>query len=328
MQERPLKVVSVTDETPLIRRIVFMAPDGRPLAGYTAGAHITLSVPEVGQRKYSLVNLVHLSGGTAAPRAYILGVRRDDQGEGGSRFMHTLKAGDLVSVSGPANEFAMLAAATPVLLLGGGIGITPLITMAAEMHAAGRPFRMIYAARSRSEMAFLEPIEALAGPNLHLHCDDTAGGILDIEATMAALASDVTVYACGPKPMLKAAVGASRKLKWPANRLKFELFYSVAKPAAPAAPQLAPGSFEVQLKSSGKVYVVPPDKSILDTLIAAGVDAVHDCTRGECGVCQTGVISGEPDHRDSILSASERAANKVMQICISRSKSARLVLDL
>ena len=234
MNERPLKVVSVTDETPLIRRIVFMAPDGRPLPGYAAGAHITVGISGVGQRKYSLVNLVHLSGGTAAPRAYILGIRRDDTGEGGSRYMHSLKVGDLVPVSGPANEFAVAPAATPVLLLGGGIGITPLITMAAEMKAANRPFRMIYAARARSEMAFLEPIEALAGPNLHLHCDDTAGGIFDIETTLAALAPDVTVYACGPKPMLKAAVGASRKLKWPPNRLKFELFYSVAK--APAAP--------------------------------------------------------------------------------------------
>ena len=234
MSERTLKVINVTDETALIRRIVFAAPDGGALPGYTAGAHITIEVPEIGQRKYSLVNLAELCGGTANPHAYILGVRRDAQGEGGSRFMHTLKAGDLVSVSGPANDFALQSSAAPVLLLGGGIGITPLITMAAEMRAAQRPFRMIYAARSRSEMAFLDPIAALTGGALQLHCDDTAGGILDIETTLAALAPDVTVYACGPKPMLKAAVGASRKLKWPANRLKFELFYSVAKPAAPA----------------------------------------------------------------------------------------------
>ena len=235
MSERTLKVISVTDETALIRRIVFAAPDGQPMPGYTAGAHITIEVPGIGQRKYSLVNLADLCGGTLSPHAYILGVRLDAQGEGGSRFMHTLKAGDLVSISGPANDFAVQPAAAPVLLLGGGIGITPLITMAAELRAAQRPFRMIYAARSRSEMAFLSPITALAGDALQLHCDDTAGGIFDIERTLAALAPDVTVYACGPKPMLKAAVGASRKLKWPAGRLKFELFYSVAKPA------MAPG---------------------------------------------------------------------------------------
>ena len=234
MSDRTLKVISVIDETALIRRLVLAASDNQPLPGYTAGAHITIEIPQIGQRKYSLVNLAELSGGTATPHAYILGVRLDAQGDGGSRYIHTLKAGDLVSVSGPANDFALQASQAPVLLLGGGIGITPLITMAAEMRAAHRPFRMIYAARSRSDMAFLGPITALADGALQLHCDDTAGGIFDIETTLAALAPDVTVYACGPKPMLKAAVGASRKLKWPPNRLKFELFYSVAK--APAAP--------------------------------------------------------------------------------------------
>ena len=114
----------------------------------------------------------------------------------------------------------------------------------------------------------------------------------------------------------------------------FELFYSAAPAQPVAAPKPMPaaslgdGSFEVELKSNGKVYRVPTGRSILDVLIDAGVDPMHDCRKGECGVCQVGVISGEPDHRDVILSASERAANKVMQICISRSKSPRLVLDL
>jgi vanillate O-demethylase ferredoxin subunit len=150
---------------------------------------------------------------------------------------------------------------------------------------------------------------------------------------------------CGPKPMLKAGMDAGRALGWPRDRIAFELFYSVATdaaatppvaaPVAPAAPAPAPapaalpdGSFEVVLKSNGKAYRVPPDKSIVEVLVAAGLDPINDCNRGECGVCQVGVLEGIPDHRDHILSNSEKASNKTMQICVSRSKSPRLVLDL
>jgi ferredoxin-NADP reductase len=362
MTTRSLKVITIVDETPLIRRFVLAADDGAPLRSFSAGAHIPINIPGVGVRKYSLVNPLALSGGTQTPRAYILGIRRDDQGEGGSRYMHALKVGDTVDVDEPANNFALEAGEAPVLLLGGGIGITPLITMAAELRCINRPFQIVYAARARGEMAFLPEIEALAGNGLQLHCDDIAGGVFDINATFAGLPADVTVYACGPKPMLKTAVQASRKLKWPANRLKFELFYSVAttgtvtvqaqspSPTAAANSKAVVGSgeagvargasidqnkvtstpnvFEVELKSSGRTFVIPAEKSVLDVLLDAGTDVMHDCKKGECGVCQTGVISGEIDHRDSVLGANEKMTNKVMQICVSRAKSSKLVLDL
>jgi len=185
----------------------------------------------------------------------------------------------------------------------------------------------IDAARSRDEVAFEAEINALAGNGLLIHTDDTAGRLFDMAGHFGSLGGDERVYMCGPKPMLKAGMDAARKLGWARDRLSFELFYSVAA-AAPTPQPVSDGSFEVVLRSSGKSFRIPPEKSILDVLVAAGVDALFDCQRGECGVCQVGVVEGIPDHKDVILSARERAENKVMQICISRAKSPRLVLDL
>jgi ferredoxin-NADP reductase len=331
MTMRDLQITSVVDETPTIRRIAMAAPDGGILPGYAAGAHVTITIPDVGVRKYSLVNVSTEAGATAMPRAYTLGIRLDPQSAGGSRYMHALKPGDRVQVSDPANDFPLKPAAVAPVLIGGGIGITPLIAMAAEMTASHRPYALLYAARSRTELAFLDDVARLAGPACEVHLDDAAGRVLDLEARFTALPTGTPVYMCGPKPMLKAGVQASRKLGWPPGQLMFELFYSAAPaaPPKPAVPEPVPdGSFEVQLKSSGKIYRVPPDKSIAAVLIEAGLDPLVDCQKGECGVCQVGVLEGEPDHRDVILTESERAANKVMQICISRAKSKRLLLDL
>jgi ferredoxin-NADP reductase len=326
MTKLDLIVKSVSPETALIRRIVFARADGAPLPGYAAGAHITLDVPGVGARKYSLVNADTTPSATAHPLTYATGVRLEINGGGGSRYIHSLQAGDRLSIEPPQNNFSLKPTTGRTILIAGGIGVTPLISMAAELRASGRPFQFVYAARADTEFAFKAELLALAGDQIILHADDAAERVFDMAGFFATLAADERVYTCGPKPMLKAGMDAARKLGWPRDRLAFELFYSVASPAAPQPA--TDGSFEVVLNSSGKSYRVPPDKSILDVLIAAGVDPLHDCKRGECGVCQVGVIEGIPDHKDAILSAGERAANKVMQICISRSKSPRLVLDL
>ena len=320
-----LTVTNVAEETALIRRVQLALPDGSALPGFDAGAHVTLQIPGVGPRKYSLVNAAAEPAANANPSQYVLAVRLETGGGGGSVFVHALRTGDRIDVGPPENNFRLTSGTAPVLLIAGGIGVTPLISMAASMKASGRPFRFIYAARSRTDLAFMPEITGLAGAALEIHADDEKGAVLDVKTILGGLKADEAVYICGPKPMLKAGITAARALGWPAGRLKFELFYSAA--ALPAAAP-ASGSFEVELKSSGKIFNVPQDKSILEVLIAAGEDPLHDCGRGECGVCQTGVVAGVPDHRDSILSAGERDAGKVMQICVSRAKSARLVLDL
>jgi ferredoxin len=199
--------------------------------------------------------------------------------------------------------------------------VTPLLTMACELSAAKRPFSFYYAGRSRSELPFLGDIARLTSASATIHTDDEAGRFFDLEGLMTRLAPDVPLYLCGPLPMIEAAIALAKRMNWPPGRLHFEIF---------SAPEEKSGdsAFEVELKSSGRVYEIPVGKTILDVLLEAGEDPMHDCKRGDCGICQTTVIDGVPDHRDYILSESEKVSNKVMQICISRAKTKRLVLDL
>jgi len=290
--------------TPRIREFVLARANGAPMPGWAAGAHIDVHLPDVGRRSYSLIETNSPRAAAEHPTAY-----------------HGLKTGDRLTISPPANNFPLGAGTSEVALVAGGIGVTPLLAMACELSAAKRPFSFYYAGRSRSELAFLGDIERLANVSATIHADDEAGRFFDLEDLMARLAPDVPLYLCGPLPMIEAAIALAKQMNWPQGRLHFEIF---------SAPEEKSGdaSFEVELKGSGRVYEIPAGKTILDVLLEAGEDPIHDCKRGDCGICQTTVIEGIPDHRDYILSESERASNKVMQICISRAKTKRLVLDL
>jgi vanillate O-demethylase ferredoxin subunit len=193
--------------------------------------------------------------------------------------------------------------------------------MAAALTTDKRPYRLYYAGRSREQLAFVPALEALCGDKLVLHADDTAGHVFDIHGLMASLTNNEPAYCCGPRVMIDAAIAAAKDLGWQDGRLRFELFTA-------AAPVAGDASFEVVLKSTGESFLIPPDKTILDVLIEAGKDPLHDCKRGDCGICQVDVVEGVPDHRDYILTDAEKAEGKKMQICVSRSKSPRLVLDL
>jgi ferredoxin-NADP reductase len=315
-----LVVTDSRSETSQIKAFTLARPDGEPLPTWTAGAHVKVRLPDGDERSYSLINSALDPTATVLPRSYRLGVRLEEDSRGGSRYMHALKPGDTVAVSAPTNNFALEPASNPIVLLAGGIGITPLISMAAELAAWGARFRMIYAGRSRAHLAFLDELSQSAGAQLTLHTDDRSG-VFDVNVLMDSLTAGEPLYVCGPTPMIDAAIDAAKRLDWPAGRLRFEHFTA-------AAPAPGDRTFEIVLKRSGRSYLVPPDKTILDVLIEAGVDPLYDCKRGDCGICQTGVLEGEPDHRDYILSDAEKAAGKVMQICVSRAKCARLVLDL
>jgi ferredoxin-NADP reductase len=230
MTKLQLTVAVIEAETETIRRLVLANADGAPLPGFQAGAHLTLDIPNVGARKYSLVNALAHATATAAPRDYTLGVRIELSGGGGSRFVHRLKMGDTIMATPPQNNFPLKDGSEPVALIGGGIGVTPLISMAAALRSAGRDFSIIYATRSQIELAFMRELAALAGDALRVHTDDTAGRVFDMAAHFATLAVGTRVYMCGPKPMLKAGMDAAKALKWSRDRLAFELFYSVAAP--------------------------------------------------------------------------------------------------
>lgn len=315
-----LTVTEVRSETPLIRAIRLAHPSGAPLPSWQAGAHIKVRVPSGGDRSYSLINTSPDLSACEAPRAYRLGVRLEDPSLGGSVYMHSLKVGDTIAVLPPSNNFPLQPASEPVVLLAGGIGVTPVVSMAAALSAAGRPYQFIYAGRSRDQLAFLSEIEALAGDKLAVHADD-ASGIFDVERLMRSLTKGEPLYCCGPRPMIDRAVALAKELGWAPGRLHFEIFTA-------ASPQSGDQPFEVVLKSSGESFRIPVGKSILDALIEAGKDPMHDCKRGDCGICQVGVVEGVPDHRDLVLSDSEKAGGKIMQICVSRAKTPRLVIDL
>lgn len=314
MTELTLRVDDVRPLTDRISEFVLTGANGA-LPDWDAGAHIRVALPDGGDRAYSLIRWEP----EAAPAAYRIAVQREDDGKGGSRAMHRLAPGDTVAAAAPKCDFPLERTA-PAVLLAGGIGITPMISMASELAAAGTPFELHFAARSRGVMAFGDELARRFGDAVHLHLDDEAGSHLDLAALIGAL-GERRLYICGPRPMIDAARAEAERQGVPQDRVHVELFDNAA---------LTEGDmpFEVEVASTGEVFTIPPGKSIIEVLEAGGMDLIHDCQRGDCGICQTDVLEGEPDHRDVVLSEAERASGKVMQICVSRAKSARLKLDL
>lgn len=323
METIALVVTSVRSLNPWVRELVLRAADGATLPGFTAGAHIRVQVQAAGAsdwRDYSLIDAK--DGESTAPTSYRIAVRREDAGRGGSRYMHEqLKEGDVVQVQTPKNDFPLHDHAGAAVLLAGGIGVTPLVSMAARLRAQGRPLRMHCAVRDTDWLAYQDELSALLGNDLQVHSDQQAGGPLDVAAILGRCAADEQVYVCGPKPMLDAVLARADQLGWPPERVHFELF-------APPVVEAGDHAFELELAQSGLRLQVPANRSILDVLIDAGCDPMFDCKRGECGVCAVSVIEGEIDHRDYVLTAGERDAGNVMQVCVSRAKGRRLVLDL
>jgi len=290
---------------------------GGMLPAFTAGAHIDLHLAQGLVRSYSLVN----------PQderlRYLIAVQREPESRGGSRQMHQrLHPGDLVTIAPPRNNFPLAEDARHSILIAGGIGITPIWCMAQRLESLRRPFDLYYAVRRRALAAFLEPIEAMAARRpgtVHLTFDAEGGAMLDLGRLVAGAAPDVHFYCCGPLAMLDAFEAATAQR----DRAVVHTEYFTTR-EVPATE----GGFTVVLARSGRNVPVPPGSTIIDALFKAGVDVPHSCLEGVCGTCETKIISGEPDHRDLVLTDAERAAGKTMMICCSGSKSATLVLDL
>lgn len=320
-----LKVRDAQLLNPQIRMLHLVAPEGGALPGFSPGAHIQVGVQlpdgRSDTRHYSLIELDATA--CAAPQTYCIAVRREDPGRGGSRWMHeAVQVGDVLQVTAPRNDFAMQAAEGEcTVLVAGGIGVTPLMSMAAQCCAEGRSVRMHYAGRSRALMAFLPELQAMLGDGLRVHVDDEAGAPLDVVALMDACADSDRLHVCGPQVMLDAILAEAARRGWAPERVRFELF------AAPQA-QAGDAAFEVVLTSSGQRLMVGPTQTLLEVLEAAGCDPMFDCRRGECGVCAVPVVSGDIDHRDHVLTPREKEAGNVIQTCVSRCKSATLVLDI
>lgn len=288
------------------------SPDGAPLPAFAAGAHVDVHLPNGLIRQYSLCNAQD------ERHRYVVGIKRDPASRGGSSFIHEqLKVGALLEVSAPRNHFALREEAAHSVLVAGGIGITPIACMAQRLATLGRSFELHYGVRRREEAAFLE---VLPRERLHLHVDAEHGGTpLALNEIVARVPPDAHLYCCGPGPMLDAFERACAGR--PADHVHLERFTAAAPPAAD-------GGFTVQLARSGRSLFVAPGSTILDALRGAGVAVQVSCEQGICGTCETRVLAGTPDHRDSLLSDDEKRANQVMMVCCSGSKSELLVLDL
>lgn len=293
--------------------LVLREASGAALPAWAPGAHIDLVIDSVPTRQYSLC------GDPADLSQYRLGILREAAGGGGSRYVHdVLKEGDEVEIQGPRNHFRFVPAPRYVFVAG-GIGITPILPMIAAADAAGADWQLVYGGRRRSSMAYLDELAGY-GQRVSIRPQDETG-LLELDEILAAPEEDRPVYACGPEPLLAAI--ETHMASWPHGMLHLERF--AAKPLS--EPERS-GAFEIMLAQSGRTLVVPPGRSILSIVEEAGVPVISSCAHGTCGTCETRVLEGIPDHRDSVLSPEERAVNDSMMICISRAVSERLVLDL
>ncbi len=294
-------------------------PEGAALPPFSAGAHIDLHLGEGLVRQYSL------AGDPADTSRYLLGVLREPASRGGSLAVHDkLREGDLLGASLPRNHFPLHEQAPHSLLLAGGIGVTPLLSMAEQLHREGRGFELHYCTRSAARTAFAERLrDAAWAASAHLHHDDgPAAQRLDLPGLLRAAPPATHLYVCGPRGFIDWVLQGGRDAGWEDARLHREYF------AAAAELPSTGGAFEVELASSGRVVRVAPAQTIVQALAAAGVDVATSCEQGVCGTCLTRVLRGTPEHRDSYLTDEERARNDQMLLCCSRALSPRLVLEL
>jgi len=292
------------------------APDGAPLPAFTAGAHIDVALPNGAIRQYSLCN------DPAERGSYALGILLEPEGRGGSRCAHeSLVVGSHVRVGRPRNLFALVPARHSILLAG-GIGITPMLAMAAQLTREDRSFELHYCGRSASRMAFRDRMAASAySGRVHLHADDGAPEQrFDAASMLPAPDAGTHAYVCGPRGFMDHVIATLVAKGWAEENVHFECFSAPLNDAATA------GEFEVQVGAGGPVIPVPADQSVAEALTRAGIEIPLSCEQGICGTCAIRVLDGEPDHRDMFFTEAEKAANDRFTPCCSRSHSPRLVI--
>jgi ferredoxin-NADP reductase len=308
-----LRIKSAVWEAPNITSFELRPTDGKELPEFTAGAHIDIKLPNGLMRSYSLVNP------QSERHRYVIAVQKDKMSRGGSKWIHqNLRAGEILTVHGPRNNFELNETAEKSIFIAGGIGVTPMLSMIERLNAIGSEWELVYCSRTRNSTPFVELLER--DPRVRFNFDQERGGkMLDIPALVNAAPANGHLYCCGPLPMLETFEQATKDR---ARELVHVEYFTAAEPPA------TEGGFKVVLAKSGREVEVPSGKTILAALSDVGVDIPFSCTEGVCGTCETKVLEGIPDHRDRILTETQRAANKTMMICCSGSKSEKLVLDL
>ena len=317
-----VSVRQIRQLTPRVREYLLASSDGKRLPSYQAGAHVEVhfNLPESGPvvRHYSLI------GGDLlvddALDTYRIAVQREDRRRG-SAFLHEhLEVGSALQISVPMNNFPIDRRGNKSLLIAGGIGITPIMAMLRSTTRRSADFECVYAGRTLAEMAYHEEVMQLAGQHGSIH-ESGAGNRLDFPALLSKQPASTIVYVCGPLSMVDAVRSAAQQLGWDNSRVRSELFT-----AGPTGDEV---EFDVEIRKSGHVVRVGRDTTILDALTAAGLHPLHDCRRGECGLCPMTVVEadGPITHNDRYLSDEERASQRTLCICVSRIQGTRLVLE-
>lgn len=310
-----VRILRRTETAEGIIALDLAAPEGVLLPAFEAGSHVDVHVGPGIVRQYSLCN------DPAETHRYRLGILLEPASRGGSAEIHrSFAAGRTIRISVPRNNFSLVKSATNSILLGGGIGVTPLLAMAYRLHARGAAFELHYCTRTRSRTAFMEDIAtaSFAG-HVHIHHDDGPPEQRFDPATLPPPAPGIHLYVCGPGGFMEWIIAAAKERGYADDHVHKEYFT--------AEVDVSGDVFVVEARRSGKTVTVQADQSIADALAAAGIDLPLSCEQGVCGTCLTDVIEGIPDHRDMYQTDGEKASNKQMTPCCSRAKSAKLVLD-
>lgn len=313
-QDLELRVRQIRWECDEVLSVVLEDVHGNALPAWTPGAHLDLHLPNGVVRQFSLC------GRPDDPATWRCAVLREPESRGGSSYVHEhLRPGMVLTARGARNNFE-LAGAHRYLFIAGGIGITPILPMLRAAQESGAEWTLLYGGRRRASMAFLDEL-AQYGDRVLVHPQDEQG-LLPLNDELARARTDTLVYCCGPAPLLAAVERACTH--WPSGSLVVERFAPVPSVAGSGEDE----SFEVYAAQSGITVLVPEGTTILDALEASGLDIANSCRQGICGTCETKVLGGIPDHRDSLLSEDEQDSNETMMVCVSRSRNGRLVLDL
>jgi ferredoxin-NADP reductase len=315
LQILAVEIVEVSAEADEILSIKCVREDGAPLPSWSPGAHVDVILPSGRVRQYSLC------GDPGDSRSYRFAVLRQPAGRGGSVELHGLaRTGTQLSIRAPRNNFPLMDA-SHYLFLAGGIGVTPLLPMVREAERRGRSWTFLYGARTQRALAFSVELARHRNGVLDLVAEDERGRPA-LEAALANVAATTLIYACGPSAMLMAIESEARRLGL-TERLHVERFSAPREDGQ----QQTDTAFDVVLLRSGRKIHVPAGRTLGSMLQECGADVSFSCEEGLCGTCETRVVAGIPDHRDSVLSPSEHAANSTMMVCVGRALSPRLVLD-
>lgn len=312
-----VRVAEVVEETPDIRTLRLTREDGAPFVRYEAGAHIDVVGPTGVLRQYSLCSP------PSDPSSLLIAVKREAKSRGGSVALHEVSTGDHIKISEPRNLLTIAKGADRHILIAGGIGVTPLLSMAYEIYSWGEEFELHYFARSRDQAAFVDLLENRVdfSERVHLHFGTPRSEQPGVLAAVASTATRAThVYTCGPDGFMEQVAAVFAPVVGE-DHVHTEHFVATVIDSSDDK------AFSVEL-DTGEEFEIPADRSILEVLEDNGIEVFKSCEEGICGSCVSGVLEGTPDHRDNCLSATDKAAGNQMALCVSRALSEKLVIEL